>query len=176
MASNRNQFCQHGISLEGWGRRSQSKKENLWIKWLRQRPNAPQILKYLLAGLLQKKFWWSLLQITEMDGQYFQAITMGLDLPQSLSILLSLYFKFQIPRRESLADWTWVTCLDPSQGSLADIPTIAVSNTGRHSASKWTQELLLKDGEIGARQAKTTDVQYTHSHTAALLQLRLVLQ
>lgn len=39
-----------------------------------------------------------------MDGQYFQDITMGLDLPQSLSILLSLYFKFQIPRRESLAD------------------------------------------------------------------------
>ena len=35
---------------------------------------------------------------------------------------------------------------------------------------------LTEEWRIGARQAKTTDVQYTHSHRAAMWQFRLVLQ
>lgn len=57
----------------------------------------PTIPKILLSWSFTEKAWQSPHKIMGMNGQCFQGIMVGLDPLQSLSILVSLVSKIQIP-------------------------------------------------------------------------------
>lgn len=91
-----------------------------------EKSNGSQILKYLLADLLQNNVWWSLHEIMEINWHYFQVFMTG---RARSSLYLVSRSKFLVQRVLLTGlELHAPTLLSGGLDSLTDIPTKALTN------------------------------------------------